>query len=207
MRPYVIFNTAMSLDGRTEKKDEEVVFSNKLDNYRVHTLRGSVDAIMISVENVLSEDPELTIRKLAKIPYRVIVDNKGEIPLNAKVLEGSEKVIVAVSSDANKLKVKKLEDKGIEIIRLGEYVVNLQELLFALYRRGLKKILLEGSSALSRRMFNEGFVNELYITIAPVLIGEGTGLFHGKLDTPIKLNLDGILQYGDQIVIHYMVKS
>lgn len=207
MQPYVIFNTAMSLDGRIGKKDEQIVFSNKLDNYRVHTLRGSVDAIMIGVETVIRDDPELTVRELVKKPYRVIVDDKGEIPLKAKVLDGTAETIVAVSSDANKATVKRLEDKGIDVLTLGEYAINLQELLWALYRRGMKKILLEGGGILSRRMFNEGLVNELYITVAPILIGEGIDLFHGKLDKHIKLTLEGILQYGDQVVLHYMIKK
>ena len=206
MQPYVIFNTAMSLDGKIGKKDEQIVFSNKLDNYRVHTLRGSVDAIMIGVETVISDDPELTVREVAEKPRRVIVDNKGEIPLNSKVLDGTAETIVAVSSNANKATVKRLEDKGIDVLTLGEYTINLRELLWALYRRGIKKILLEGGGVLSRRMFNEGMVNELYITVAPILIGEGIDLFHGKFDKHIKLTLEGILQYGDQVVLHYMVK-
>jgi len=44
MQTYVIFNTAVSLDGRVGRKDKQIVFTNKLDSYRVHRLRGSVDA-------------------------------------------------------------------------------------------------------------------------------------------------------------------
>ena len=76
----------------------------------------------------------------------------------------------------------------------------------ALHRRGISKVLLEGAGTLSRRMFNEGLVNELYITVAPLLIGEGINLFHGELDKHIDLDLEGILQYGDQVVLHYMVR-
>ena len=200
MQTYVIFNTAMSLDGRVGKKDKQIVFSNKLDNYRVHRLRGSVDAILIGVETVISDDPDLLASETVKKPVRVIVDSKGDLPLDSRVLDGSAKTIVAVARNVNPIKIRRLEEKGAEVVALGEYAVPMRELLWALSRKGLKQILLEGGGSLSRRMFNEGFVDELYITVAPLLIGEGIDLFHGELDKHIDLDLEGILQYGDQVV-------
>lgn len=206
MQTYVIFNTAMSLDGRVGKKDAQIVFANKLDNYRVHRLRGSVDAILIGVETVLSDDPELVVSEALKKPVRIIVDAKGELPLNSKVLDGTAKTIVAVSKAINPITVQRFKDRGAEVISLGDYSVPLRDLMWALYRRGIKRILLEGGGSTSRRMFNERLVDEVYITIAPMLIGQGIDLFHGELDRNIELDLEGILQYGDQVVLHYMVR-
>ena len=207
MQTHVIFNTAMSLDGRVGKREKQIIFSNKLDNYRVHRLRGSVDAIMVGAETVVTDNPDLVISEQLKKPYRVIVDSKGELPLDSKVLDGSAKTIVAVSRSVNPIFITKLKDKDVEIISLGDFAVPLRDLLWALYRRGIKNILLEGGGTLGRRMFNEGFVDELYITVAPLLIGSGIDLFHGELDKNIELNLEGILQYGDQVVLHYLVKK
>lgn len=207
MQTHVIFNTAMSLDGRTGKKDRNIVFSNKLDNYRVHRLRSSVDAIMVGVDTILTDNPELTVTGQIKKPVRVIVDSKGEIPLDAKVLDGSAKTIVAVSRNANQMTVRRLEERrDVEVIVAGDYAVHLRDLLWTLSKKGIKKILLEGGGSLPRRMLNEGYVNEIYVTIAPIIIGEGLNLFHGELDQEIGLDLEGILQYGDQVVLHYLVK-
>jgi 2,5-diamino-6-hydroxy-4-(5-phosphoribosylamino)pyrimidine 1'-reductase len=207
MQTHVVFNTAVSLDGRVGKKDKQIIFSNKLDNYRVHRLRGSVDAIMIGVETVITDDPELVASEQLKKPFRIIVDSKGEIPLNAKVLDGGAKTIVAVSRAASPMIVRRLQEKGVDIIAAGEYAVHLRDLLYALHRRGIKNILLEGSGNLPRRMLNDGLVNEIYVTIAPMLIGEGINLFRGELDKHVELSLEGILQYGDQVVLHYMTKK
>lgn len=206
MQTYVIFNTAMSLDGRVGKKDAQIVFANKLDNYRVHRLRGSVDAILIGVETVLSDDPDLIVSEAIKKPVRVIVDAKGEIPLNSRVLDGTAKTIVVVSKTVSPMTVQRLKDKGVEVLSLGDYSVPLRDLMWSLYRRGIKRIMLEGGGATSRRMFNERLVDELYVTVAPILIGQGIDLFHGELDKNIELDLEGILQYGDQVVLHYMVR-
>jgi 2,5-diamino-6-(ribosylamino)-4(3H)-pyrimidinone 5'-phosphate reductase len=195
MQTHVIFNTAMSLDGRVGKREKQIIFSNKLDNYRVHRLRGSVDAIMVGAETVVTDNPDLVVSEQLKKPYRIIVDSKGELPLDSKVLDGNAKTIVAVSRSVNPIFITKLKDKDVEIISLGDFAVPLRDLLWALYRRGIKNIVLEGGGTLGRRMFNEGFVDELYITVAPLLIGSGIDLFHGELDKNIELNLEGILQY------------
>jgi len=207
MQTHVIFNTAISLDGRVGKKDKQIVFSNKLDNYRVHRLRGSVDAILMGVETVMSDDPNLVVSESVNAPVRIVIDSKGEIPLTSRVLDGGAKTIIIVSRTINPITARKLQEKGVEVLSSGEYAVNLRELMWALYRRGIKKVLLEGGGALSRRMFNEGLVNELYVTVAPVLIGEGINLFQGELDKHIELNLEGIFQYGDQVVLHYTLRG
>ncbi len=206
MQTHVIFNTAISLDGRVGKKDKQIVFSNKLDNYRVHRLRGSVDAVMVGVETVLSDDPDLVVSEQIKTPFRIIVDSKGEIPLNSKVLDGGAKTIIALSRSVNPMTVRRLQEKGVDVVIAGEYAVHLRDLLYTLQRRGIKNILLEGSGTLPRRMLNEGFVDEIYVTIAPLLIGEGINLFHGELEHQIELTLEGILQYGDQVVLHYLAR-
>ena len=210
MRSNVILNSAMSLDGRTRAKDEtkgKIVFSNKLDNQRVKKLRGSVDAILIDSLTILSDDPEITGTSGmgARQPCIVIVDNKGDTPLDAKILN-SDRTLLVVSGSAKKGKVRKLEEKVAEVITSGEYVVNLDDLLWILKKRDIKKILLEGGGPLCRRMLNEGHVSEIYITVAPFLIGDGNNLLQGELDTNVRLSLDGIVQYGDVVVLHYMVK-
>ncbi|MBN2250813.1 MAG: dihydrofolate reductase family protein [Candidatus Altiarchaeota archaeon] len=207
MQTYVIFNTAVSLDGRVGKKGSEMVFSNKLDNYRVHKLRSSVDAVLVGVETLLSANPEVLSAEDPKKPVYVIVDSRAETPLDSRLLDGSAQTIVAVSKVANPMAIGRLKDKEAEVIVMGENAVHIGDLLWALHRRGLKRILLEGNGVLCRRMFNEGFVDELYVTVTPVLVGEGINLFQGELDKHVELVLEGILQYGDQVVLHYMVKG
>jgi len=202
---YIIFNSAMSLDGRVGKKGEEIGFLNRLENYRIHKLRGSVDAIMLDVSSVISNDPEINVRGSSKEPYRVVVDDKGEIPVDSKILKGEGRKIVVVSKSAKRGNIRNLEDSGIEVITTGEYAVNLPELMDRLQRMGIDKVLVEGGGSLIRRLLNEGFINEIYITVSPVLIGEGAKLFD-RLDKKVKLALDGITQYGDQVVLHYLVK-
>ncbi len=210
MRPKVIFNSAMGLDGRVKDGIEDEEFLSRLDRYRVHELRGSVDAVMVDVDTILSEDLELGVRipEGGKEPYRIIVDARAEIRVDAKILSENGKKILAISKEAPQKKLEKLEGiEHLEVMTSGEFAVNLDELLDRLYDRGIRMLLLEGAGSLVKRMLNEGYVDELYVTIIPTIIGKGKELFEKTLENEIKLDLDGILQYGDQVVLHYLVKK
>ncbi len=202
----VIFNTAISLDGRIEGREE--FFANRQENYRIKRLRGSVDAIMIDIEHVMKFDPLLDAHELSEEePWRIVIDNKCDIRHDAKILD-YEKVIVVVSADASKSRVKAIgQKKNVNIIRCGKYVVNLRELLRELRGRGIERILVEGIGDLPRRMFKEGFVNEVYVNLCPAIIGGGESFFNKKLEKDIGLKVEGIIQYGDHVILHYTVKS
>ena len=204
-KSHVIFNTAASLDGRIEGREE--FFANRQEKYRISRLRGSVDAIMVDVETVRKFDPLLEAHELSEEePWRIVIDNKCDIKHDAKIL-GYEKVIVVASGDASEAKVKGLGRKqNVNIMRCGKYVVNLKELLRELNDKGIERVLVEGSGDLPRRMFKEGFVNEMYVNLCPAIMGDGESFFNKKLEEEIGLKVEGIIQYGDHIILHYKVK-
>jgi riboflavin-specific deaminase-like protein len=210
MRPRIIFNSAMSLDGRVKYGEEGIDFLSRLDRYRVHELRGFVDAVMLDAESVLANNVELGIRAAPdkKEPYRILIDAKAEVPPDAKVLTEPGKKMVVVSKDAPSRKVERLAAiEGVEVLTCGDYAVNLNELLDRLYDTGIGAVLLEGAGGLVRRMFSEGYVDEVYIAIIPTIIGKGSDVFEKEFEKEVKLDLDGILQYGDQVVLHYLTKK
>jgi hypothetical protein len=46
----------------------------------------------------------------------------------------------------------------------------------------------------------------LYVMFAPVILGQpNMNVFEGKLERSVDMNLEGILQYGDNVVLHYHV--
>lgn len=210
MRPRVIFNSAMSLDGRIREGGEEADFLSRLDRYRVHELRGSVDAVMVDVDMIILENPELGSRtpEGKREPYRVIVDAKAEIREDSRILSSPGKKMLVVSKEAPHRKLEKLQQmENLEVVTSGEFAVNLDELLDRLYDKGIRTLLLEGEGGLVKRMLNEGYIDEMYVTVVPTIIGKGNELFEKPLEEEIKLDLEGIFQYGDQVVLHYLVKK
>ena len=87
LRPYVILNSAMTLDGKIATKTGSSEISGPEDLIRVHKIRKEVDAIMVGINTVLADDPRLTVHKIPSVPsdnpLRVVVDQQQqEHPLN-----------------------------------------------------------------------------------------------------------------------------
>ena len=102
MKPYVILNAAMTLDGKIATKTGSSEISGKEDLERVHEIRKEVDGIMVGIGTVLADDPRLTVHKInAKKednPIRVVVDNKARTPLDFRILNDDAETIIAVSN-------------------------------------------------------------------------------------------------------------
>ena len=64
MKPYVILNAAMTLDGKIATKTGNSEISGKEDLIRVHQLRKEMDAIMVGINTLLADDPRLTVHKI-----------------------------------------------------------------------------------------------------------------------------------------------
>ena len=76
-----------------EKFLQEQVILNyllKKISIRLHKLRSKVDAILIGKNTLLQDDPLLTVRYTkGKNPIRIILDSKGTIPINSRIIKTS----------------------------------------------------------------------------------------------------------------------
>ncbi|MEM2918413.1 MAG: dihydrofolate reductase family protein [Candidatus Altiarchaeota archaeon] len=199
MRPIVIWNIEMSADGKIGKKDKEILLSNKLNQSRIEKMRSEVDALIFDFRNAEKFAENRKVPE--KGPKIVIIDPKAELPKNSKILNFNPLLIVA--EEANAEKVKNLR-KNFEVMVIGKYAVNLHELLAKLYRRGIRKCIVEDKEHLANRMLNENLIDEIFILVNPLLIGNGKS-FIEKVSKEINFSLKGIVQYGDAVLLHYIV--
>jgi len=209
MKPKIILSAAMSLDGRIGKDGERVKFSNELDKKRVHEMRSTVDAVMVGINTILIDNPKLTAHhsETKKNPMRIVVDSDARTPLDSRVMNGEARTIIAVSQGASENKVQNLQKKGAEVIKSGGTTVDLTLLIDKLHRRGIKTLLLEGGGTLNHSMLSLDLIDEIYLTIAPRILGRGINLINGALDKEILLKLEGITQLEDQVVFHYIISK
>ncbi len=179
--PFGVLKTAITLDGKiaTYTGHSKWITSERSREY-VHGLRNMYDAILVGIGTVLADDPSLTTRLPdgGKNPIRVIVDSKGRIPLEAKLLCDCEApVIIAVGPEASAEKLAALQAKGAEVLTLPLVAgrgVSLRHLFVELGQRNITSILVEGGAEVNASVLAENVVDKVHWFIAPKIIGGKT---------------------------------
>ncbi|MFZ2573813.1 MAG: bifunctional diaminohydroxyphosphoribosylaminopyrimidine deaminase/5-amino-6-(5-phosphoribosylamino)uracil reductase RibD, partial [Trichococcus flocculiformis] len=178
--PFVVMKAAMSLDGKiASRTGESQWITGPAARERVHQLRSALTGIMVGVQTVIMDDPQLTSRiPGGKNPLRIIVDSTLRIPLEAKVLQDQDvaKTLIATTEWADRNKAALLEAAGIELLTVPtkDGRTDLKALMKVLGERGIDSILLEGGATLNFAALQAGIVDKVQVYIAPKLIGGET---------------------------------
>lgn len=219
--PYCILKTAMTLDGKiaTASGDSKWI-TNELSRKFVHSLRNKVSGIMVGIGTVLMDDPMLTTRiddRKGTDASRIIVDSRGRIPLNAKVLtlDSNADTIIAVTKAADKNKIEEIKKTGAKIIVTPEKdnKVDLKFLMMKLGEMKIESILIEGGSELNYSALNEGIVDKINAFIAPKIIGGNNAKTsvggEGKkyIKDAFQLENINVLRFGEDIMIEAYAKA
>ena len=186
-RPFVSLKFAMSLDGKiaTRTGESRWITGEKARNHG-HRLRHMHDAILVGVNTVIDDDPQLTTRLgvgNGRQPLRVVLDSHLRTPKNARVLDQGS-TLIATTSDGS------LE--GADVLRLPpgrDGRVPIDQLLDHLGGRGILSVLVEGGGETHAAFLAGGLAKKVYAYIAPRLIG-------GR-DAPTALGGVGVEQLAD----------
>jgi len=211
-KPHVILSAATSIDGKIATRTGSSHLSSTQDSIRLHKLRSKVDAILVGKNTVLRDNPMLTVRHTkGKNPIRIILDSKGSLSKNSKILQTSNKIstIIAVSKIITKSNLEKLQRFPVEIIITGKKSVDIKSLLRKLSDKKIKTILVEGGGTINWDFIKNNLFDELIITISPFLIGgndaisfvQGKGF--EKISKSPKLRLKSIKRLKNHLVLNY----
>jgi 2,5-diamino-6-(ribosylamino)-4(3H)-pyrimidinone 5'-phosphate reductase len=173
---YVILNAAMSIDGKISTRRNDSSFSSSKDWKRVHKLRSSVDGIVVGISTVLEDNPMLNVRNFRmgiKSPTRIIIDSRARIPLNSRIVRSSRNIqtIIGTTHNASTRKIKNLKKAGVQVLFSGKRKVNINNLFQQLENLGIRRILVEGGGEINWSVLKIGLVDELIVTISPVVVG------------------------------------
>ena len=211
-RPKIILSGAMTIDGKIASKSGDSKLSSRKDKIRLHKLRSKTDAILIGKNTLLRDDPLLTVRyHKGKNPIRIILDSKGEIPNNSKIVKTCKKIptIIVVTKNISQKNLKRLEKLHLQIIVAGTRQIDITKLLRTLFKQQINSILLEGGSKTNWEFISKGLVDEIIITIAPIIVGgqTSTSLVGGKgflnMQNSKKFKLKNISKLKNELVVHY----
>jgi diaminohydroxyphosphoribosylaminopyrimidine deaminase/5-amino-6-(5-phosphoribosylamino)uracil reductase len=179
-RPWVLFKSAMTLDGKvaTRTGDSKWI-SSEGSRRRAHRWRSQVDAVAVGIGTALADDPQLTARVegVHRQPRRVVFDATARLPLDSKLVRDARTVplTVVVSRAAGRAATEALEMAGAHVIvATGEHeparVRSALDQLGAL-DSPVTSILLEGGPHLAGAFLDVGEIDELRLFIAPIVLG------------------------------------
>ncbi len=197
-RPKVIINVASSLDGFIASNKGTLHLSSREDLERVHSLRNSVDAILVGKNTVIIDNPLLTVRYIAsrkKHPLRVILDSKGSIPIDSNVIKEQKKypTVIFFSRTHSIEKRDEFNNLGVTIIPVDEEettnFLDLSQILEHLKNDfNVKTLLVEGGSTIISQFIQRRLVDKMFIYFAPILVGHlgGIPLLRDELQNTLK---------------------
>lgn len=209
----VTINAAMTLDGKIATAAGDSAISSREDLKRVHRLRADSDAVMVGISTVLADDPMLTARLVkGKNPARIVVDSRGRIPPDSRLLRTASEIrtIVAVTAQAKEDAAGRIRQAGAEVIVAGRETVDLKKLFSTLAKTGFKRLLVEGGGELNWSVLKLGLADMLIVTVAPRIAGgrlaptlvEGDGFDLVSKGVKLKLAKAERKKTGE-LVLHY----
>ncbi len=226
-RPRIVANLAMSADGKIDSALREGRgLGSRLDRDRLDELRAEADAIVVGAATIRAEDPPMGVRDPARRhqrlaqgrpahPVPVVISRSADIPLTARFLAGeAPQKIVAVPADLDPFATAPYEalaaSGGVRVLRAGAGSVDLQAVVAALHRDGMRLVVVEGGGEVVAAFLAAGLLDELRVTLVPVLLGgrsaptpvEGDGWPFAERR---RLTLLESERVGDELYLRYQV--
>lgn len=180
--PYVIYKTAMTMDGAIATVTGHSRWvSGEESRHLVHRLRASCDAVMVGVDTILADNPQLNVRHVrGRDPLRVIVDSRLRTPESFNVLKrgAAERTLLATCERDEAVHARYIaQGAQVVVCRAFDGRVAMPDLLTKLAERGIQTVLLEGGSRLAGDMLERGLIDECIFFFAPKVVGNGFAPF------------------------------
>jgi len=219
-RPCVRVNFVTSLDGAVEVTGHSRGLSSEADQRVFSMLRTLADAIMVGAGTLrherygpvrLAEAPQAWRRQqgLAEQPTLVIVSASLDFDAGHRVFtEAPVRPVVLTHAGAPSDRRAAIEPLA-DVVTCGESVVDLAAGLADLRRRGLGQVLCEGGPQLFGALLAADLVDELCLTVSPLLVGAGPGRIvagagadAGRAE-PLPMRLVHVIAAGDMLLTRY----
>jgi len=213
--PTLRVNFVSSIDGAATLAGLSGGLSGPADKQIFGTLRMVCDALVVAAGTVRAEKYDAlrlgpagrawrTAHGLAEFPLMVVVS--GSLDLDPQQLIFSDAPIrpIVVTHAAAPPERRAALKRVADIVVAGDEVVDLSVALAALHERGATQVLSEGGPHLLGALTAADLVDELCLTVSPLLAGAGAGrITAGPASSPREMSLRSILSAGPMLFLRY----
>jgi 5-amino-6-(5-phosphoribosylamino)uracil reductase len=180
----VFCNYAVSADGKISTADRRGSgFASRGDRHRMDRIRARADLIVVGAETVRHDDPPFTLRSAEIVRRRLdegrrphpdvcILTRSGRLPAGLK-LGRQDRQRILVATAAAMFALPNGWKARTEMIRLAD-PPDMANLVTELAARGYRQVLVEGGGTVNSLFFEAGLVDEVYLTLCPVILGGAT---------------------------------
>jgi riboflavin-specific deaminase-like protein len=225
-RPFVFLNLAATADGKLAPANRRFIpFGSARDQEHLLELRATADAVMSGARTVdvskvsLGPGPakyrQLRLRRgLAEYNLRVVVTGSGTLDPQAHIFQRRfSPIIILTTKRASGARLKQLCALADDVKICGNRELDfVQALRWLREKWGVKRLLCEGGGEVNGALFQAGLVDEVHVTLCPVILGgrsaptlaDGIGL--DRLADATQLRLQSRKSVGDELFLVYRVE-
>ncbi|MQA10073.1 MAG: pyrimidine reductase family protein [Pseudonocardiaceae bacterium] len=216
-RPWVQANFVSSMDGAVAVSGRSEGLSGPTDK-RIFALgRDLADVVLVGAGTALVERYRPVRRSTARVerrerlglrgipPVAVVTRRCSLTPDSALLTDATVAPIILTCRGAPEQRKAALAEAGAEVLELGDESVDLPRALDALAARGLRRICCEGGPHLFGQLIADDLVDQLCLTIAPLLAGGDAGrIAVGPLPaSPHAMRLASVLHDDGFLMLRY----
>jgi riboflavin-specific deaminase-like protein len=196
-----------TVDGRAAVNGSAVGIGSPADKHLMRELRAEADVVLHGAGTVRADPlsarvpPELAAQRqergLTAQPLGAIITRSGNLPRHHPYYESA--TVIYITSD----KPMVIDSETTEVCRVASVAAAIEDLR----RRGVRRILCEGGPTLNTSLLQQNLVDEIFLTIAPKLLGGEDPLTIVKgpsLDT-IHLELRSLVELDGELFLKYGV--
>jgi riboflavin biosynthesis pyrimidine reductase len=213
--PTLRVNFVSSIDGAAALEGFSAGLSGPADKLIFGTLRMVCDALIVAAGTIRTENYDAlrlgpkrrAWRKehgLAEFPLMVIVSGSLDLNPEQEIFSNAPIRPIVVTHGRAPAERRIAVEKVAEILTVGDDAVDLGAMLAALHARGATQALSEGGPHLLGALTAADLVDELCLTVSPLLAGAGAGrITAGPSGPPRAMSLRGILSDDDMLFLRY----
>jgi riboflavin biosynthesis pyrimidine reductase len=196
-RPYVVVNMIASADGRAAVDGRSAPLGGPADRAVFFELRASVDAVLAGTGTLRAEGYRRLVRKperreqrvrrgLEPEPVALVLSRSGDVPDVPLLADPEARPVVLTGDDAEPA-------AALRRVRDGH---------------GVRSLLVEGGPGLNAGLLAAGVVDELFLTVSPLLTASADPLTivgAAGLEAPVPLELVWVLEEDGMLFLRYAV--
>lgn len=217
-RPWVALNMVTTVDGKATIAGRTKQMGSPNDRTLMRRIRAAADMVVVGSATLRKEEIDFRLpdylrarrisRGLPPDPMAATISTDCNLPTGRKFFQDREiRSVVFTVRQADNTRVRWLK-RYSQVYFIGDEEPGLEEMMKVLSEElGVKRLVLEGGPTLNAHFIEAGFVDELFWTVAPKIVGgSGLTMVEGKGLPPNKLTalaLTSAFGYEDELFLRY----